>query len=140
LVSSSITTTTLKSVFEQRVFDIHQTILVDKSKALDILNKKLLVEEEFLIVSGLLNEKVNYEYNQFLKSATNFTNMFTVDAYKQVEEIFKSYKISKTCFKCSIILNQKDSVKTCSKCYKLFHFSCTNLKTTSTKKWTCENC
>ena len=59
--------------------DIHQTILVDKSKALDILNKKLLVEEEFLIVSGLLNEKVNYEYNQFLKSATNFTNMFTVD-------------------------------------------------------------
>ena len=103
------------------------------------LNKKLLVEEEFLIVTCLLNEKVNYEYNQFLKSAANFTNMFTVDDYRQVEEIFKSYKISKTCFKCSIILNQKDSGKTCSKCYKLFHFSCANLKTTSTKKWTCEN-
>jgi hypothetical protein len=139
LVSTS--TTTLKTVFEQRSFNILQTILLDKSKALDILNKKQLVEEECLIVNGeLLNGKVNYEYNQFLKSTTNFTNMFTVDAYKQVEEIFKSYKISKTCYKCSIILNQKDSVKTCSKCYKLFHFSCTNLKTASTKKWACENC
>ncbi len=134
-------TSKFKNVFEQRFFSLLDNILIDKSKSNDVINKKLLVDEGDLIVNGLLlSDRSYYEYIQFLKSSSNLYSYFTQDGITQFEETVKSYRVQKTCASCKIVFNQKDSVKICSSCFKMTHYSCSGLTTNTSKKWTCAEC
>jgi hypothetical protein len=130
-----------KNVFEQRMFDLLENILIDKLKAHVVLSGSQLVEEEHLIFDGLqLSKKSYYEYNQYLKTSSNFTAFFSEDGLKQLEASLLAYKLKNTCAICSISFNLKDTVKTCSICYIMLHFSCSSLTTKSNQKWICTKC
>jgi hypothetical protein len=134
------TTSNFKNVFEQRMFGLLENILIDKRKAHDVLSGAQIVEEEHLIVDVLLSKKSYYEYNQFLKTSSNFSAFFSADGLKQLEASLMAFKLKNFSEICSKIFIQKDIVKTCSICYTMHHFSCSSLAKNSSKKWTCTKC
>ena len=61
--------------------EIFQNILINKNKSLDILNSKIVIEEEDIIIDNLLSSKTFYVYNEFLKTSPIFKSLFSDDVF-----------------------------------------------------------
>ncbi len=71
------------------MFDLLENILIDKRKAHDVLSGAQIVEGPTmcptLISDGSqLSKKSYYEYNQFLKTSSNFSAFLSEDGLKQL--------------------------------------------------------
>ena len=51
---------------------------------------------------------------------------------------FEQYKTTNECTNCKAVLQPKDVVKTCQRCFNIYHTSCLDIN--STKQWSCDEC
>ena len=115
--------TSFKNIADQRALEILQNVMESKSKSNSIVNKEELVAEEDLVICSMTGRSL-FLYNQYFKSSIKFKTVFTQDGYFMFETLINSFKTNNKCFGCSKDLILKDNLKTCSVCYKLFHFLC----------------
>ena len=55
ILQDKSSSSSLKGVFEKRSFEIIQNILINKNKPIDILNGKIVIDEEDIIIDNLLS-------------------------------------------------------------------------------------
>jgi hypothetical protein len=141
--SSNQSTTVLKGKSQEYAFEVLKNIVLVPDKIVEIMDGKLKIAENNLIVEpSKLLAKTYYVYNQFLKvsaSSATFKSFFSSEANMLFESTLNTYKINIDCAKCSIRFISIDSCKICSLCYKVVHFDCSD-KEKSTKRWKCLNC
>ena len=112
-------------------------ISINNKNIYDIINNNTCIEEDNIIVDSLnLSNRLFLIYNNYLKSSTSFKIFFSTDGFTQLEATLNSFKIKKKCHKCVAYFKQNDFIKSCYICFNLFHLKCAD-DIKSIKKWSC---